>query len=64
MLKKRLRASQKEKRSLRDEILRLRAERDQVALRMDVLRMKHGSEAQKVLVSTQVFPPAYVLTAT
>ncbi|KAL8395723.1 hypothetical protein RB595_003268 [Gaeumannomyces hyphopodioides] len=54
MLKKRLRASQKEKRSLRDEILRLRAERDQVALRMDALRMRHGSEAQKVLRNVQI----------
>ncbi|KAL8340082.1 hypothetical protein RB601_006285 [Gaeumannomyces tritici] len=54
MLKKRLRASQKEKRSLRDEILRLRAERDQVALRMDALRLRHGSEAQKVLRNIQI----------
>ncbi|KAI1355363.1 hypothetical protein F5Y01DRAFT_270183 [Xylaria sp. FL0043] len=40
-LKKRVRAAQKEKISLRNEILRIRAEREQVALKMDAVRMRH-----------------------
>ncbi|UNI23064.1 hypothetical protein JDV02_008905 [Purpureocillium takamizusanense] len=45
-LRKQVRQAQKEKLSLRDEILRLRGEREQVALRMDAIRVKHESESQ------------------
>ncbi|KAI1752787.1 hypothetical protein F4782DRAFT_500025 [Xylaria castorea] len=40
-LKKRVRATQKEKVSLRNEILRIRAEREQVDLKIDAVRMRH-----------------------
>lgn len=40
-LKKRVRAAQKEKLSLRNEILRIRAEREQVGLKLDAVRMRH-----------------------
>lgn len=42
--------AQKEKLSLRDEILRVRAERDQVALRMDAIRIRHEAESREALV--------------
>ena len=42
--------AQKEKLSLRDEILRVRAERDQVALRMDAIRIRHEAESKEALV--------------
>jgi len=50
-LKKRVRAAQREKLLLREEILRIRAERDQVALRMDAVRTKHEAESKEALVS-------------
>ncbi|GAP84389.1 putative AT hook domain-containing protein [Rosellinia necatrix] len=40
-LKKRVKAAQKEKISLRNEILRIRAEREQVSLKIDAVRMRH-----------------------
>lgn len=40
-LKKRVRAAQKEKLTLRNEILRIRAEREQVGLKLDAVRMRH-----------------------
>ncbi|KAE8447012.1 hypothetical protein EG329_011146 [Mollisiaceae sp. DMI_Dod_QoI] len=46
-LEKRLRDEQKKKLRLRDDILRIRAEREQVALRMDEVRMKHENERTK-----------------
>ncbi|KAK4447515.1 hypothetical protein QBC34DRAFT_409623 [Podospora aff. communis PSN243] len=48
-LRKRVRVAQKEKLSLRDEILRVRAERNQVALRMDAIRIKHEAESKEAL---------------
>jgi len=45
-----VRAAQKEKLSLREEILRVRAERDQVALRMDAIRIRHETESKATLV--------------
>ncbi|KAK4229760.1 hypothetical protein QBC38DRAFT_85089 [Podospora fimiseda] len=48
-LRKRVRAAQKEKISLRDEIMRVRAERDQVALRMDAIRLRHEIESKEAL---------------
>ncbi|KUJ09550.1 uncharacterized protein LY89DRAFT_627717 [Mollisia scopiformis] len=49
-LERRLRDEQKKKLRLRDEILRIRAEREQVALHMDEVRIKHENakmDAQK-----------------
>ncbi|KAI1392815.1 uncharacterized protein F4822DRAFT_141828 [Hypoxylon trugodes] len=40
-LKKRVRSVQKEKLTLRSEIMRIRAEREQVALKMDAVRIRH-----------------------
>ncbi|KAI6316024.1 hypothetical protein MCOR29_006801 [Pyricularia oryzae] len=48
-LRRRLRSAQREKRLLRDQILNVRKEREQVALRRDALRMKHEKESQKVM---------------
>lgn len=45
-----MRAAQKEKLALREEILRVRAERDQVALRMDAVRIRHEAESKEALV--------------
>lgn len=45
-----MRAAQKEKLTLRDEILRIRAERDQVGLRMDAVRIKHEADSKEALV--------------
>lgn len=49
-LRKRVRAAQKEKFTLRDEILRIRAEREQVALRMDAIRIRHEADSKEALV--------------
>ncbi|KAF4633654.1 hypothetical protein G7Y89_g4463 [Cudoniella acicularis] len=46
-LEKRVREEQKRKLRLRDEILRVRAERQQLALKMDEIRMKHENESKK-----------------
>ncbi|KAI0545810.1 hypothetical protein F4679DRAFT_559868 [Xylaria curta] len=48
-LKKRVRATQKEKVSLRNEILRIRAEREQVDLKIDAVRMRHETANQESL---------------
>ncbi|RYC62394.1 hypothetical protein CHU98_g3818 [Xylaria longipes] len=48
-LKKRVRAAQKEKVSLRNEILRIRAEREQVALKIDAVRMRHEAANKESL---------------
>lgn len=48
-LRKRVRAAQKSKLALREEILRIRAERDQVALRMDALRAQHQDRVGKAM---------------
>ncbi|KAG9241776.1 hypothetical protein BJ878DRAFT_211143 [Calycina marina] len=44
-LEKRVRGEQRKKVALREEILRVRGEREQLALRMDEVRIKHESEA-------------------
>ncbi|KAI0454882.1 hypothetical protein F5B21DRAFT_473805 [Xylaria acuta] len=49
-LKKRVRAAQKEKVSLRNEILRIRAEREQVALKIDAVRMRHETANKESLL--------------
>ncbi|KAM3083923.1 hypothetical protein ACMFMG_001971 [Clarireedia jacksonii] len=46
-LEKRLREGQKKKLLLREEILRVRAEREQVALRMDEIRIAHEKESNE-----------------
>ncbi|PHH61441.1 hypothetical protein CDD81_349 [Ophiocordyceps australis] len=43
-LRKQLRQTQRERAKLRDEILQLRGERDQIALRMDAVRIKHQAD--------------------
>lgn len=50
-LRKQVRRTQKEKLALRDEILRLRGEREQVALRMDAVRIKHEADSNESTVS-------------
>lgn len=50
-MRKRYRALQKEKFGLRDDILQIRAEREQVALRMDAARVKHEKDSKEALVS-------------
>lgn len=49
-LRKRVKVVQKEKLGLREEILRIRAERDQVSLRMDAIRIKHEVDSKEALV--------------
>ncbi|KAI1059331.1 hypothetical protein LB507_004043, partial [Fusarium sp. FIESC RH6] len=46
-LRKRVRIVQREKLSLREEILRLKAEREQVALKMDAVRIKHEEDTKE-----------------
>ncbi|KAF4442835.1 hypothetical protein F53441_11625 [Fusarium austroafricanum] len=46
-LRKRVRVVQREKLSLREEILRLKAEREQVALKMDAVRIKHEEDTKE-----------------
>lgn len=43
-LRKRVRAVQKEKLSLRNEIIRIRTEKEQVALKMDAVRTRHEAD--------------------
>lgn len=45
-LTKRVREAQKEKIQNRQELLRIRAEREQIALRMDEVRIKHESRSK------------------
>lgn len=49
-LRKRVSVAHKEKLALRQEILRIRAERDQVALRMDALRAQHQDRVHEAMV--------------
>lgn len=49
-LRRRLRHVQKEKLALRDEIIRLKGEREQVALRMDAVRIKHEADSKESTV--------------
>lgn len=57
-LKKRVREAQKSKLQLRERIIQIRAEREQVALRMDAVRMKHEEDGKEALVySTLAFHP-------
>ncbi|CAK7208520.1 hypothetical protein SCUCBS95973_000130 [Sporothrix curviconia] len=53
-LRKRVRAAHKEKLALREEILRIRAERDQVALRMDALRAHHQDRVNKAMKTANI----------
>ncbi|KIL84850.1 hypothetical protein FAVG1_11720 [Fusarium avenaceum] len=46
-LRKRVRVIQREKLSLREEILRLKAEREQVALKVDAVRIKHEEDTKE-----------------
>jgi len=50
---------QKKRLALREQILRVRAEREQVALRMDAVRIRHEAEREKALVSFLFSPPGY-----
>jgi hypothetical protein len=50
-LRRRVRLVQREKLSLREEILRLKAEREQVALKMDAVRIKHEEDTKESKVS-------------
>lgn len=49
-----MRHVQKEKLTLREEILKLKAEREQVALRMDAIRTKHEADTKESTVSDTV----------
>ncbi|KAF7532492.1 hypothetical protein G7054_g7924 [Neopestalotiopsis clavispora] len=48
-LKKRVRSIQKEKLSLRNEIINIRAEKEQVALKIDAVRVQHEKESRQSL---------------
>ncbi|KAG8163257.1 hypothetical protein KVR01_006554 [Diaporthe batatas] len=48
-LRKRVRQAQKSKLRLRERIIQIRAEREQVALRMDAVRMKHEEDGKEAL---------------
>lgn len=50
-LRKRVRHAQKEKLALREEIMELKREREQVALRMDAVRIKHEADTKESNVS-------------
>ena len=49
-LKRRVREAQKAKLRLRERIIQIRAEREQVALRMDAVRVKHEEDSKEALV--------------
>ncbi|CAK7271669.1 hypothetical protein SEPCBS119000_004724 [Sporothrix epigloea] len=53
-LRKRVSAAHKEKLALRQEILRIRAERDQVALRMDALRAQHHERVHEAMKTATI----------
>jgi hypothetical protein len=55
-----VRAAQKQKLDLREEILRIRAERDQVALRLDSARAKHEVTSKEALVSACLMTLAFM----
>ncbi|KAF9875694.1 AT hook domain-containing protein [Colletotrichum karsti] len=48
-LRQRLRSVQKERTTLRDEIMRIRSEREQVAIRKDAIRIKHDKIKEEAL---------------
>ena len=56
-LERRVRDEQKKKLRLREEILRIRAEREQVALRMDEIRSKHENETKSFQVCCSIRQP-------
>ena len=56
-LERRVRVEQKKKLGLRAEILRIRAEREQVALRMDEIRIKHENETKSFQVCCSIRQP-------
>lgn len=58
-LKKRVREAQREKLNLRERIIEIRAEREQVALRMDAVRAKHDEDSKEALV--RLFPALFTL---
>lgn len=49
-LRRRVREAQKQKLKLRERIIQIRAEREQVALRMDAVRVKHDEDSEEFLV--------------
>ncbi|CAK7271818.1 hypothetical protein SEPCBS57363_004817 [Sporothrix epigloea] len=53
-LRKRVSAAHKDKLALRQEILRIRAERDQVALRMDALRAQHQGRVHEAMKTATI----------
>ncbi|KUI58157.1 hypothetical protein VP1G_05425 [Cytospora mali] len=53
-LKRRVREAQKEKLKLRERIIQIRAEREQVALRMDAVRAKHDEDSKEALHNINV----------
>ncbi|EFW99465.1 hypothetical protein CMQ_7833 [Grosmannia clavigera kw1407] len=53
-LRRRVRAAHRQKLALREEILRIRAEREQVALRMDALRAQHQEASRRAMVSADM----------
>lgn len=55
LLNKRVKAAQKEKVQLREELLALRAERERVALRMDEVRIKHEESSKQAQVYHAIF---------
>lgn len=65
-LQKRVKAVQKEKLALRDEILAIKREREDVALRMDAVRLGHEKDRKMVLVCpcicNCIFPEMYLLS--
>lgn len=56
-LKKRVREAQKIRLQLRERIIQIRAEREQVALRMDAVRVKHEEDGKEALVYSPPPPP-------
>jgi len=51
LLNKRVKAAQKEKIELRENLLRLRTEREKLALRMDEVRIKHETSSKEAQVN-------------
>lgn len=62
-LERRVRDELKKKNALREEVLRIRKEREQVALRMDEIRMKHEKEKTDAQVSTSHKTRSHFLTS-
>ncbi|KAK3393616.1 hypothetical protein B0H63DRAFT_458636 [Podospora didyma] len=53
-LRKRVRVAQKQKLALRDDILRIRAEKDQVLLRQDTIRIRYQAEKKEALLQSSL----------